>query len=176
MKLPVCGKNMRCVILYFYRDQVRKSMIQFKFYGRKEYSDFYAERLAALISRRIQPLSLDLVTAVPISEKRKNDRGFNQSELLARHIAKQLNLPYAETLVKVRDNPEQHRLSRRERVKNVHGVYRALHQEIGGRQILLIDDILTTGSTLLECAEVLYQGGARCVDCAAVAQAEMESG
>ena len=176
MKPPGKGKAMKCAVLYSYQDRVRQSIIRFKFYGEKAYAEFYADRLAELVRKRLDPSGFDLVTAVPISEKRKKLRGFNQSELLARPLARKLGLPYGECLLKIRDNPEQHRLSREERLQNVRGMYRALRPQTQGKRILLVDDIVTTGSTLLECAGTLYSGGAEAVACTAVAQVGKEHG
>lgn len=174
MNLPGSGKNIRCAVLYSYEGEVRRSVIRFKFYGEKKYADFYAEKLAELVGRSVQPPA-DLVTAVPISKERQRTRGFNQSELLARGIARELGLPYAECLEKLRDNPEQHRLRREDRLRNVRGVYRALPGRAEGKRVLLVDDIVTTGSTLCECAGELLRGGARAVDCTAIAQVGRES-
>ncbi|QAT49649.1 ComF family protein [Caproiciproducens sp. NJN-50] len=176
MNLPGCGQNIPCIVLYPYESQVRDSIIRFKFYGEKKNADFYAEQLSELVRKRMKPSSFDLVTAVPISRERKQGRGYNQSELVARKVADQLGLSYEECLEKVRDNPEQHLLPRLERLKNVAGVYRADGNRIAGKRILLIDDIVTTGSTLCECAEVLLKTGARTVSCAAVAQVGRMSG
>lgn len=176
MKLPGSGKAIECAVLYAYRDRVRQSIIRFKFYGEKSNADFYAEKLAELVEKHLDPSRFDLVTAVPVSEERKKSRGFNQSELLARPLARKLGLPYAECLVKVRDNPEQHLLSRQKRLRNVRGVYRALRPQTPGKRILLVDDIVTTGSTLSECARTLYAGGAAGVGCAALAQVGEERG
>lgn len=173
MNLPGSGKNIRCAVLYSYEGEVRRSVIRFKFYGEKKYADFYAEKLAELVGKSFQPAA-DLVTAVPISKERQRSRGFNQSELLARGIARELDLPYADCLEKIRDNPEQHRLKRQDRLRNVRGVYRTLPGGAEGKRVLLVDDIVTTGSTLCECAAELFRGGARSVDCAAVAQVGRE--
>lgn len=175
MKLPGCGKNISCIVLYSYESEVRDSIIRFKFYGEKQNADYYAEQLSKLIRARM-PSEFDLVTAVPISRERKQGRGYNQSELIARNAAQRLGLSYQECLEKIRDNREQHQLPRLERIKNVAGVYRADRDKTAGKRILLIDDILTTGSTLCECAEVLLKAGAQTVSCAAVAQVSGNSG
>ncbi|MCI1964673.1 MAG: ComF family protein [Oscillospiraceae bacterium] len=169
------GQNIPCIVLYFYDAQVRDSIIRFKFYGEKSNADFYAEQLSKWIGKQMPPLSFDFVTAVPISRERKKQRGYNQSELIARKLAAGLGIPYEECLEKVVDNREQHRLPRRERMKNVTGVYRASGDQVPGKRILLLDDIVTTGATLCECAEVLLNAGAKVVTCAAVAQVNKES-
>lgn len=175
MKLPDYGQNIPCIVLYSYEAQIRDSIIRFKFYGEKKNADFYADQLSNLIRNQMQS-TFDLVTAVPISRERKQGRGYNQSELIARKVADQLGFPYEECLEKFRDNQEQHRLPRLERVKNVAGVYRADKNRTEGKRILLVDDIVTTGSTLCECAGILLKAGARNVSCAAVAQVSGISG
>ncbi|WP_411676745.1 ComF family protein [Caproicibacter sp.] len=172
MNLSGGGQNIPCAVLYSYEDQVRDSIIRFKFYGEKSNAEFYADQLSELIGSRMNASSFDVVTAVPISRERKKGRGYNQSELIARKIAEKLNLPYRECLEKIRDNPEQHLLPRTERMKNVKGIYRADKDLAAGNSILLIDDIVTTGSTLCECAGVLLESGAEAVSCAAIAQVE----
>ena len=170
MNLPDSGQNIPCIVLYPYEDLVRDSIIRFKFYGEKKNADFYADHLAELIAKQSKSATFDLVTAVPISTQRQKMRGYNQSELIARKVAGRLKLSFAQCLTKVQDNPEQHRLSRAERIQNVKGVYRAHEQIVANKNILLIDDIVTTGSTLCECACTLRKEGARTVVCAAVAQ------
>ncbi|MFU0833294.1 MAG: Phosphoribosyl transferase domain protein [Oscillospiraceae bacterium] len=171
MNLTGYGQNIPCIVLYPYENQVRDSIIRFKFHGEKRYAYFYAEQLAKLIAKQSSLPVVDVVTAVPISRERKQKRGYNQSELIAKKVAVLLNLPFDDCLEKIRDNPEQHWLPRLERIENVKGVYRADEKKTAGKNILLIDDIVTTGSTLSECASVLLTGGARTVVCAAVAQA-----
>jgi len=165
------GEAILCAVPYLYQDKVRQSIIRFKFYGQKQFAAFYAEKMAEHILKSYLPLRFDAVTSVPISAERRKLRGYNQSELIARAAAKQLNLPYYEYLVKTADNKEQHKLNKKERNKNVKGVYKAIDgRDIAGKNILLIDDIVTTGATLRECASVLLQSGAQKVDCAAIAE------
>lgn len=172
INISLFGKNVPCAVLYIYADKVRQSIIRFKFYGEKKYADFYAEALAEQILKIYQSVKIDAVTAVPISDERRKIRGYNQSEIVARKTAEKLNLPYDDFLVKKTDNREQHRLSSPQRRQNVKGVYRLSGIEAAGKSILIIDDIVTTGSTLSECAEVLFSGGAGMVYCAVLARAE----
>lgn len=170
MNLSVNGENIKCAALYAYRGVVRDSIVDFKFNGRREYAVFYAERLAEQIPRSFSGVRFDAVSAVPISAARKKKRGYNQSELIAKPLAKRLGVPYGEFLVKTGDNPEQHFLGKEQRAANVRGVYRARGESARDKSVLLVDDIVTTGATLSECARVLYGAGARFVACAAVAQ------
>ena len=94
-------------------------------------------------------------------------RRFNHAEALARECAAVMGLPYVETLEKYRQNAPQHTLRRSERSLNVKDVYRVIDPSlVKGKRILLIDDIITTGSTLGECARMLKTGGCRRVICA----------
>lgn len=171
MNLPEAGKTVSCAVPYSYDGQVRQAIIRFKFQDQKQFSGFFAEKIAVQIQRMYGNQKFDVVTSVPISAKRRKSRGYNQSELIARAVAGRLNLSYQDYLVKVKDNQEQHKLNEKERRKNVCGVYEPLHQkELTGKKILLIDDIVTTGATLCECALVLLQNGAQEVVCAAIAE------
>lgn len=169
--LPETGKTIQCSVPFVYDGNVRKSIIEFKFYGKPELSNFFGSCIADELEQEIS--AFDLVTSVPISVKRRKQRGYNQSELIARRAAKQMQLPYCETLVKKLDNKEQHKLSERERSRNVRGVYASTGDSAIGKRILLIDDIITTGATLAECAVTLFQAGAQAVSCAAIAEVEL---
>lgn len=171
INLPDCGKTISCAVPYSYQGKVRNSILQFKFYGKKQYASFYAEKMAAFIMESFSTLHIDIVSCVPISQKRQKSRGYNQSELLALELVKLLNLSYVPLLIKKTDNQEQHKLSMRERKKNVKGVYEVIDSNcINGKTVLLIDDIVTTGATLSECAKELFQANAKEVICSAIAE------
>ncbi|HEX3038672.1 MAG TPA: ComF family protein [Caproiciproducens sp.] len=173
MNIPDTGKTIICTVPYSYSGQVRESIIRFKFQNQKQFASFFAEKVAEQIRIGYPDIRFDMVTCVPISAKRRKTRGYNQSELIAADAALRLGLPYRECLAKVSDNREQHKLSEKERRRNVRGVYRQLcAEETAGKRVLLIDDIVTTGATLCECASVLYRNGAEEVACAAIAQVE----
>ena len=114
------------------------------------------------------------MTYVPVSKKRRRERGYDQSYLFAREACRCWNTAPETLLCKTRDNAAQSSLSsREERQKNVVGAYAAANKDkIKGRRILLIDDILTTGATLRETAKVLREAGAEAVVCATLAAAD----
>lgn len=116
-----------------------------------------------------------LVVPVPLHKSRRRSRGFNQSELIAhaavRHLAQRLEVLHG-ALIRQRDTISQVGLSREERIENVRDAFRvAQPSRITGRDILLVDDVMTTGTTLSECARVLKQAGAKRVWAATVARA-----
>jgi len=103
----------------------------------------------------------DIIIIVPISKQRKRDRGYNQSELLAREISKILEVPIArKILYKTKNTVPQSSLNKKQREENAKGVYKANNiSKIKNKKILLIDDIYTTGNTVNECANILIQYG-----------------
>lgn len=114
---------------------------------------------------------IDAVTAVPMHRRRVLRRDRNHAEVLARVVAAELGLEYRELLGRTWNAPQQARLTKRERQQNLKGGFAAL-QELRGRRILLIDDVLTTGSTVKSCAVALRAAGAEKVFFAAYALAE----
>ena len=122
------------------------------------------------------PDGFDVLTWIPVSRLRKLRRGYDQGELLAKTVGRELGMTPTPLLRKVRHNRPQSGIhGEAERRANVLGVYRLTQGvEIAGKRILLLDDILTTGATAGEAARVLKTAGAKEVHCAAVASAGKE--
>ena len=158
----------RCAVAFRYEGAVKDGIHALKFGGRPAAARAFAPYLAAAAERFVG--EFDAVTYVPVSRERLRQRGYDQSRLLAEAAAALLQAPAERTLEKLRDNPAQSTLSARERQVNVAGVYApAPGAAIAGRRFLLIDDVLTTGSTLSACTDTLRQAGAASVVCAALA-------
>ncbi|WP_077533623.1 ComF family protein [Massiliimalia massiliensis] len=103
----------------------------------------------------------DLVTAVPMTGKKKRGRGYNQAAVLAKSVAFYLEKTYQDLLEKIKETKPQHTLSATERKYNLKDAYKVKNPEmIKGKDILLVDDVLTTGSTVNECAKTLMRAGA----------------
>ena len=136
------------------------------------YADCYGRLMASCIREHLNG-RFDLITWVPLSTKRAKARGYDQAMLLALAVALELDDVAVETLVKTTHIQAQSTITDKEmRRANVSGVYELRDKElINGKRILLIDDIITTGSTLAECARVLLMGGAESVVCATLARA-----
>lgn len=103
--------------------------------------------------------SYDTIIPVPISKKRRQKRGYNQSELIAREIAKRAKIDYNnQCLLKTKNIIEQSKLNKEERQQNIQGAYQIVQtKKIANKKILLIDDIYTTGNTANECSKTLEQ-------------------
>ena len=114
----------------------------------------------------------DIIIPVPISKKRNKERGYNQSLLIAREIAKNENVKLRNNVIlKVKNNNTQSKLNKEERAENVKNVYKITNnKEIIDKNILLIDDIFTTGATLNECSKMLKQASAKKVDVLTIAK------
>jgi ComF family protein len=107
------------------------------------------------------PRSPDFLVPVPLHPLRRRERGYNQAELLARAIGQRMEIPVLDILRRVRNTTTQTHFDRKERMKNLSRAFKiSSDQSIKESQILLVDDVLTTGSTLDECAKVLLAAGA----------------
>lgn len=163
----------QCWAVYEYDAAVKDSIHRFKFSGMQQYSEAYGKLIAMKLLRA--KVSTDVLTWVPISKKRLKKRGYDQSRLLAQVVARELDIPCIRTLKKTADNRKQSTVGGAPaRRANVLGMYEAYSPErFQGKQVLLIDDVITTGATLSECSRVLLTAGAAQIECAALAAAQI---
>lgn len=168
-KLPFIEK---CVSPLYYKDSVRDAVHRYKFYGCRAYSRRFGAMMAECVENNLDCGGIDVISWIPLSRKRLRKRGYDQARLLAQEISAAVGVPCAPLLRKVRDNKAQSKTrDARQRAANVAGVYALLPgADVSGRYILLIDDVVTTGSTLSEAARVLKKSGARSVMAATLAR------
>ena len=170
-KFPFVDK---CISPLYYKDYVRRAVLRFKFAG----CSCYSRRLGGIMSEcaenNLDCGSIDMVSCIPLSRKRMHDRGYNQAELLAKEISKKIGVEYLPTLKKIRHNTAQSTIKdSKQRAANVIGAYRVIDaEEVKGKYILLVDDVVTTGSTVSECARILKKSGAKAVYCVTLARRE----
>lgn len=161
-----------CAAVFYYDGPVKCGIWRLKFGKKTAGTAALGGYIADTVRARFGAAGLDAVACVPMSEAEERMRGFNQSELLARAAAKVLGLPYEELLTKEKDTKPQRECSAAERRKNVRGAFAVRRRDrTAGQVILLVDDVLTTGNTLEECALTLRRAGAAGVYCAALAMA-----
>ena len=160
-----------CISALYYEDTVRQALLRYKFQGSSGYAGTFGRLLADCIRAELRG-QYDLISWVPLSRERLRERGYDQAMLLAQAAALELQDVAVSTLDKVRNAEKQSGVgSAEKRRANISGAYRVADAElIQGRRILLIDDIVTTGATLSECARTLLEGGASQVVCATVAR------
>ena len=107
----------------------------------------------------------DLIIPVPLHKVRLRSRGFNQSSLLAQHIVGAFpNARFDEALQRIRPTRTQSKLKGKARISNVRGAFALIGDDIAGKRVLLIDDVVTSGGTVTECARALHRGKAAHVD------------
>jgi competence protein ComFC len=161
------------VAAYRGRGIVREVIHEFK-YGRQIHLRHLIARwlAAALIDERIRDVVFDRIVPVPLHAARQRERGFNQASVLAELLSAQTSIPSRPVLERIRYTTTQTALDRAERMENLHNAFRLRkNADVRNLRVLLIDDVLTTGSTLSECARVLKRAGAVAVYAATAARA-----
>ena len=147
-------------------------MNAFKFRNHLWLWDDLVDWMEAVARTRFKVGEIDVVVAMPSTLVHRLDRGYNQCAYLARALAKRLEKPYAPFILRRKGNPEkQGRLAEEERRTNVIGTFGVLRpRAIVGKTVMVVDDIMTTGSTLSECAAELKRSGAARVWCVTLAR------
>jgi ComF family protein len=156
-------------VVYF-EGALREALHQLKYRGHTALAEPLGNLMAVYWMQHTIPA--DVVVPVPLHAARLRERGYNQAALLARAMAQRIGLPLDErTLVRERATAPQVDLDARQRKENVHDAFRCSDRTLAGRQVLLVDDVCTTGATLEACAVALYEGGARGVQALTLARA-----
>ncbi len=157
------------------------SCVEYGLYERAVIMDFkYSDRayigrkLAEAMYDRIscEDISYDIIVPVPVHKSRKNSRGYNQAEIIAKHMSRLSGIPCMSLLVRTRATEAMKNLSIAQRRDNIRGAFEipeCMTKSVRDRDILLIDDIYTTGATFDECALTLKEAGAKSVCCMAFA-------
>ncbi len=171
-----CGErrfHFECAVTR-YRSQgiVREFIHRFKYEGHFYLRHQLAAWMdAAFEDERIRQRPADYLVPVPLHPLRQREREFNQSEILARLLAKRRKIPVLGCLRRIRATSTQTRLDRHERMENLRGAFQVRHTSpVQSRHLILVDDVLTTGSTVEECACVLCRAGAASVRVVTVAR------
>lgn len=154
---------------FYYEGAAKRGILRFK--KRAKFGGYRA--LAALLAKRVKEeytdISFDAVVSVPPSKRSKRERGFDPAALLAEEAARLLSLPYEKNLlIKIYENKPQKGMGQVARIGNVVGVYDLKNPDAVKKNYLLVDDVITTGATVNECAKILRIFGAERVYAAAV--------
>lgn len=145
---------------FVYDDMVKKSIYRFKYENRKQYAKGYAALIAGEYKEEIRRWGCDTIIPVPIHSKKLVSRGYNQSELLARHLSKSLEIPMDSSLLaRTVDTIPQKELSVSMRRTNVENAFKITQNVVKYKKVILVDDIYTTGSTIDACAGALLNYG-----------------
>ncbi len=161
------------VSAYRSRGIVRVVILRFK-YGRDLHLRHPISRwlVEAMDDSRLRNRGFDDIVPVPLHPARMRERGFNQAELLARILSAAINVPLRDALQRIRYTTTQTAFDRQERMENLRGAFRLRRNfTVRDSRVLLVDDVLTTGSTLSECARVLRHAGAQSIHAITAARA-----
>ena len=168
LRLPICCyrpliENIELIFAVYRFDSVAADVVHlFKYSGNMEMGKFMAKMMA----KAIEGHDFDLITEVPLFVSRRRERGFSQTELLARWISGMAGVPERKLLRRNRYTPPQARLKDHSmRIENVRNAFELIvpASEVDGRKILLVDDVTTSGATLNEAARPLVDAGAETV-------------
>lgn len=159
-KIPFIAK---WTALWYYKDNVRRSIHRFKFANARRYAKPYARKLAVKLQESDLWGCFDVLVWVPVSARRRLQRGYDQCQLLAAALGEELGQSPVMALKKIRHTPPQSSLRHSaQRRANIAGAYAVTNPElIINKRILLLDDVLTTGATASECAKTLLLAGAK---------------
>lgn len=159
---------------FYYEMGIDKAIQKMKFYHQPVLSETMAYLLYEEIIKKADLPDFDLIIPVPMHPEKKRSRGYNQSELVGRQLSLYLDIPFhPDILFKIVKTKPQSLLKREERIHNMDGVFKVNNNiEIEGKSILLVDDVITTGTTLNTCGKILFEHGASKVFAATIAIAE----
>lgn len=151
----------RFLSVWQYSDEFQTIIHEMKYYGKKSLAQSMGEEMAKVVMASKEYSNADLIIPVPLHKTRLRERGFNQSFLLAQKITSVTKISVEPGILKrVRYTKSQSKLSATERVLNVQGAFKVTQsQPVKGKVVILVDDVLTTGSTLNACADALIDSG-----------------
>ena len=144
------------IAVWPYQGNWQQAILDFKFHNMPWLADALANELAVML-----PREYDILVPVPLHKKRLQERGYNQSALLAGALAVKTGIPVKDCMCRVRNTPHQTGMNREQRLHNLHGAFAVKsNTDIKGKRVIVVDDVFTTGTTIRQCAETLYKAGA----------------
>jgi len=154
-----------------YSGIIKEALIKYKFFNKPSFGKTFAQLIYDSAIENSQLEKLDVITSVPLHPKKEQKRGYNQSHLISKHLGSLLKIEVNKNLIKrIKNTNSQSLLNRAERLKNVKDAFIVTDKDqVKGKSILVLDDILTTGTTINECCKVLKKAGAAKVIAATVA-------
>jgi len=154
----------------FSYETVRESLYRFKYAGRAEYADFYAEGAMYALKDKIAKIHAQALIPVPLHKSRLRKRGYNQAQLFAEALGKRLGIPvYTHLVRRVKNTIPMKKLQGRERQNNLKKAFLISENGVKLNTIILVDDIYTTGATLDELSTAFKEAGVENVYCITVA-------
>lgn len=158
---------------YIYDAPFRESIVRYKSKGIQSYAKTYAKILNAALKQHYPNLTFDFICAAPSHRKKTVYQGFDNVELICRYFSKMSCIPFKkETIKKIRKTAKQTTLGFAERLENlINSMIVPRSNAVAGKKVLLIDDVCTTGATIIECSRALKNAGAKSVHALTLATA-----
>ena len=148
----------RGAAVFAYDPVMRRSISMFKYHNRREYASFYGEEMFRSCEQMIRHYAPQIILPIPIHKYKKRQRGFNQTELIAKELGRLLNLPVdTEYLMRVEKTTPQKELTRQQRKVNLRQAFAIRETGKYYEKVLLVDDIYTTGATIDAISEILRE-------------------
>ena len=145
--------------LWIHKAPVNEAIYAFKYKNRRCYGEVFARELAKVYGKRLKEQNVELIIPIPLHKSRRRERGYNQTEIIAKYLGDYTGIEVDHTsLVRNKKTSPQKRYSDKERKKNMKNAF-ALKKKIDAENVVLIDDIYTTGSTIDEAARILKKSG-----------------
>lgn len=152
--------------VWVYNQYMKKSIADFKYHNKKEYVTFYVDELVKYCGKKIRHMDISAIIPVPLHKKRQRQRSYNQAELLAKGVGERMEIPVITGyLLRKKNTIPQKALNDKERIKNLEQAFQIEQKKIKQfacpDNVLLVDDIYTTGSTIEACSNVLIKSGVK---------------
>lgn len=167
-----CKNNLisldKCRSLFVYQKPISNLILSAKYNGNRYLLKMFAQLMAPLYFKHY--FNADYLCYVPMTDKAFRKRGYNQSKILAEELSNNIGVQVLDCIKKTKETTRQAKLGRKERLKNLVGVFKVFNKKlVKGKSLLLVDDVSTTGSTAQVIAEALKKAGAKNVYCLSVA-------
>lgn len=150
----------RNISVFVYNERMRQSLVRYKYYGYREYGDYFSACICRYAAQNICNWKPDVIVPVPLTARKQRQRGFNQAGYLADRVGQYFGIPVSHSLLKkIHKTKSQKKLSASQRRQNLKDAYRT-GEDLHGITVLVIDDVYTTGSTMEAAASCLKEAGA----------------
>lgn len=141
---------------------MRQIILKIKYDNKREYLEGFAKLMSIKYRDLINKSEIDCIIPVPLHKSRQRERGFNQSDILAKHLSKYLNIPsFPDYLGRIKKTKDQKGLNKDERRHNLDNAFIAKDIPVYIKNVLIVDDVYTTGTTIEKCAIALKKAGVK---------------
>lgn len=167
-------KDFKSAFIFADETPIQNIIHELKYNGKFFIGKYLGKKVSEILMEKINNWNADLIIAIPLHSLRRAERGFNQADIIAKEIGENLKINYGKNiLVRTRFTNSQTKLNLVERKQNMKDVFKLKNQKlIENKNIILVDDVITTGATVSECARILTDNGAKNIFALSVAIAD----